>query len=172
MKHLLAYLLLTVNCLAFNLDKFADKATDAMTSGNNDPIALCTQLINSFKTNPEATSHAKGLLNTFKAEDYLNSFQYYHKIKAAQLTEAQLKTWNDVKNPLSAIILERKFSYQDSGLADLVSKASTALQNNQTDAATNYLNQLKQAATLSPEQKSILSELIEQIPLIKKTPNS
>lgn len=152
---------------AFNLDSFS-KATEAVTGGDtSDPLALCTQLLTSFSGNAEATNYAKGLLNSFKAEDYLGAFGYYDKIKSAKLTDAQMKTWNDVKNPLSAIILERNFSYQDSGLADLVTKATASLQGNDTEGASNYLTQLKQAATLSAEQKAIVGDIMANLPLLK-----
>jgi len=56
-------------------------------------------------------------------------------------------------------VLERNFDFKDSGLSDLVSKATSSLQNNDTKGANNYLSQLKEAATLTSGQKSLLQKI-------------
>ncbi|MGB0414702.1 MAG: hypothetical protein ACPGJU_09685 [Coraliomargarita sp.] len=154
---------------AFSLNDVA-KGADAITkgsSGSADLLSMGTDLFKSFKGNDQAMSAAKGLMNAFSAEDYLGSFKYYDLIAKADLTPSQLATWNDVKNPLSALVLERKFNFKDSGLSDLVSKASSALQGNDTKSAGNYLSQLKDAATLTSGQKNLLKEISANLPLIK-----
>ena len=98
-------------------------------------------------------------MDTFKTGQYAKAFDYYDQIKDAGLKPSQLQTWNDVKNPLSAMILERNFSFKESGLSDLVNKASTALTNNDTQGASTYLDQLKDATTLTSGQKSLLSSI-------------
>ena len=98
-------------------------------------------------------------MDTFKTGQYAKAFDYYDQIKGAGLKPSQLQTWNDVKNPLSAMILERNFSFKESGLSDLVNKASTALTNNDTQGASTYLDQLKDATTLTSGQKSLLSSI-------------
>ena len=154
---------LTINAThAFDLGKYTDKATEAISgggAGSADLLSMGTDLLKSFSGNEEATNAAKGLMKSFNAENYLGAFDYYDQIKGAGLTPSQLKTWNDVKNPLSAIVLERNFDFKDSGLSDLVSKATSSLQNNDTKGANNYLSQLKEAATLTSGQKSLLQKI-------------
>jgi len=142
------------------------KGADAITGGS-ELLSMGTELFNSFKGNDMATNAAKGLIDSFKAEDYLSGFKYYDKIKAAGLKPSQLQTWNDVKNPLSAVVLERNFNFEDNGLSELVSKASKSLQGNDVEGATSYLGQLKDAATLTDGQKSLLSEIVANAPLVK-----
>lgn len=158
----------SATAFAFNLNDIT-KGADAIAgaTGGSDLLSLGTEMFNSFKGNEQAMSAAKGLLDSFKAEDYLGGFKYYDKIKAAGLKPSQLKTWNDVKNPLSAVVLEQNFNFKENGLSDLVSKASGALQKNDVDSANNYLSQLKDAATLTGGQKDLLAEITANTPLVK-----
>ncbi len=154
---------------AFSLNDVA-KGADAIAQGSSDStdlLSMGTDLFKSFKGNDQAMSAAKGLMNSFYAADYLGGFKYYDLIAKADLTPSQLATWNDVKNPLSALVLERNFNFQDNGLSDLVSKASSALQGNDTKSASNYLAQLKDAATLTSGQKDLLKEIAANLPLLK-----
>ncbi|CAA6691794.1 MULTISPECIES: hypothetical protein [unclassified Lentimonas] len=147
---------------ALDLSKFTDKATDVISgsdTSSTDLLKMSSDMLKSFSGNEQATSAAKGLLKSFNAEDYLGAFDYYDQIKDAGLTPAQLQTWNDVKNPLSAVVLERNFDFKDSGLSDLVSKATNSLKNNDTKGANNYLSQLKEAASLTSGQKSLLQKI-------------
>lgn len=165
---LVSTLLLTAtNSHAFKIGDIT-KGADAITGGSTDLISMGSELLNSFQGNEQAMSAAKGLMNSFKAEDYLGGFKYYDKIKAAGLKPSQLQTWNDVKNPLSAMVLEKNFNFEDNGLSDLVSKASSSLQKNDADGATNYLGQLKDAASLTDGQKSLLTEITANAPLVKQ----
>ena len=66
------------------------------------------------------------------------------------------------------MVLEKNFNFEDNGLSDLVSKASSSLQKNDTDGATNYLGQLKDAASLTDGQKSLLTEITANAPLVKQ----
>ena len=118
------------------LTKKADEITKGATGGS-DLLGLGNDLFKSFKGNDQAMSAAKGLLNSFSSQDYLSGFKYYDLIAKADLKPSQLDTWNDVKNPLSAIVLEQNFNFKDNGLSDLVSKASGSLQNNDVKGATN-----------------------------------
>ena len=147
---------------ALDLSKFTDKATEAVSGGDTsstDLLKMGSDMLKSFSGNEQATSAAKGLLKSFNAENYLGAFDYYDQIKGAGLTPSQLQTWNDVKNPLSAMVLERNFDFKESGLSDLVSKASSSLKNNDTKGASNYLGQLKEAASLTGGQKSLLQKI-------------
>lgn len=162
-RHLIALAsiaLLPTSALAFDIGSIADKATDAIAGGGStDLLGISTDLLKSFQGNEKAMSAAKGLMSAFNAEDYLGAFDYYDKIKNAGLKPSQLQTWNDVKNPISALILDKNFSLKDAELSELVSKASSALQSNDTRSAGDYLNQLKDAATLTPGQKDLLGEI-------------
>ena len=155
---------------AFSLNDVA-KGADAITKGGGtgsaDLLSMGTDLFKSFQGNDQAMSAAKGLMNSFKAEDYIGGFKYYDLISKAGLKPSQLATWNDVKNPLSAVVLERNFNFQDNGLSDLVSKASSALQGNDVKSANNYLSQLKDAATLTSGQQDLLKEISANLPLLK-----
>ena len=147
---------------ALDLSKFTDKATNAISASDTssaDLLKMGSDMLKLFSGNEQATNAAKGLLQSFNAENYLGTFDYYDQIKAAGLTPAQLQTWNDVKNPLSAMVLERNFSFKESGLSDLVNKATSSLQNNDTNGASNYLKQLKEAASLTSGQKSLLQKI-------------
>ena len=143
----------------FDLGKFTDKAAEiaggADSAGSSDLLSIGTDLLSSFKGNDQAMDAAKGLMGTFKSGKFGNAFDYYDQIKAAGLKPSQLQTWNDVKNPISAMILERNFDFKETDLSDLVSKASGALTNNDTKGASNYLTQLKDAASLTGGQKSV-----------------
>jgi|TARA_B110000037_G_C17051793_1_gene478068 hypothetical protein len=143
---------------ALDLGKYTNKATEAI-SGGSELLSMGKDLLKSFNGNEPATNAAKGLLKSFNTENYLGAFDYYNQIKAAGLKPSQLQTWNDVKNPLSAIILERNFDFKKSALSDLTRKASTALQNNDSKGASNYLGQLKDAASLTSGQKSLLQKI-------------
>lgn len=154
------------NSHAFKISDIT-KGADAITGGS-DLLSMGTDLLSSFKGNKQAMDAATGLLDSFKAEDYLGGFKYFDKIKAAGLKPSQLKTWNDVKNPLSAYVLDKNFSFKDSNLTDLVSKASSSLQVNDVDSATKYLGQLKDAATLTDGQKDLLGEITANAPLLTK----
>ncbi|MFQ3225448.1 MAG: hypothetical protein ACI8Z5_001708 [Lentimonas sp.] len=169
MKHTLRTLsLCALSALAINathaldLSKYTNKATEAISgggTGRSELLSMGSDLLKSFSGNEQATSAAKGLLKSFNAENYLGAFDYYDQIKGAGLTPAQLQTWDDVKNPLSAIVLERNFDFKESGLSDLVSKASSSLQNNDSKGASNYLGQLKEAASLTGGQKSLVQKI-------------
>jgi hypothetical protein len=145
-----------------DLGKFTDRATEAISgadSGSANLLSIGSDLLNSFKGNEQAMDAAKGLLNTFKTDNFSNAFDYYDQIKAAGLKPSQLATWNDTKNSLSAMILERNFDFKQAKLSDLVGKASGALMGNDTDEASRYLTQLKDAATLTGDQKSLLQNI-------------
>jgi hypothetical protein len=156
---------------ALDLSSFTSKATEAVSGssassigdiagiGNSDLLSMGTDLLKSFQGNEAATSAASGLMKSFNADNYLGAFDYYNQIKEAGLTTSQLQTWNDIKNPLSSIILERNFDFEESGLSDLVSKASGALQDNDTAEASSYLDQLKDAASLTSGQKTLLQKI-------------
>ncbi|KRP37254.1 MAG: hypothetical protein ABS34_03750 [Opitutaceae bacterium BACL24 MAG-120322-bin51] len=147
---------------AFDLGKYTNKANEAISggsTGSSQLLSLGTNLLKSFQGNEQATNAAKGLIKSFNAEHDLGVFNYYDQIKAAGLKPSQVQTWNDVKNPLSAIILERNFDFKESGLSDLVSKASGALQNNDSTSASNYLGQLKDAASLTSGQQLLLQKI-------------
>lgn len=169
MKHItrilstFALCVLTIhNAHALDLGKFTNKATETISgsgTGSSELLSMGTDLLKSFQGNEQATNAAQGLLKSFNAENYLGAFDYYDQIKAAGLKPSQLQTWNDVKNPLSSIILERNFNFKESGLSDLVSKASSSLQNNDSKGASNYLGQLKDAASLTSGQKSLLENI-------------
>lgn len=147
----------------FDLGKYTDKAAEiaggADVAGSADLLSIGSDLYTSFKGNDQAMSAAKGLMNTLKDGKYGKAFDYYDQIKGAGLKPSQLQTWNDVKNPLSAMILEQNFDFKETGLSDLVSKASAALTNNDTKGASSYLTQLKDAATLTSGQKSLLQNI-------------
>ena len=153
---------------AFSLGDVA-KGADALTNGGGSTnlLSMGSQLLGSFQGNEQAMSAAEGLMGSFKAEDYLSAFKYYDLISKAGLKPSQLDTWNDVKNPLSAVVLERNFNFQENGLSELVSKASSALQGNDIQTAGSYLAQLKDAATLTSGQKKLLSEITANLPLVK-----
>lgn len=176
MKALKAAFLLSSASIAFastaaalDFGGLKESATGALSGGSSssDLMSMGSKLLSSFQGNPDAISGAKGLLSSFKASDYLGSFDYFDKIKDASLTPSQLKTWNDVKNPISAMILEKNFSFEDSGLSDLVAKTSSALSGNDVEGASSYLTQLKDAATLTKGQSELLSEIQQNLPLIK-----
>jgi|GEM_PF-1629246 len=145
---------------AFDIGGLKDKAA-AVTEGSSyaQIASLGSSLATAFKGNEKATQYASSLMNSLKSGKYEQAFDYYDKIKSVKLSPDQLAVWNDVKNPLSAFILEQNFDYQESGLADLVSKASSALQGGETTEASNYLDQLKKAAQLNEEQSSLLSQI-------------
>ena len=143
---------------ALDLSKYNNKATEAI-SGGSELLSMGNDLLRSFNGNEQATSAAKGLLKSFNTENYLAAFDNYNQIKSAALKPSQLQTWNDVKNRLSAIILQRNFDFKKSTLSTLTSKASTALQNNDSKRARNYLSQLKDAASLTSGQKSLLQKI-------------
>lgn len=168
---ILAFSALTISTThALDLSKYTNKATEAISggsTGSSELLSMGTDLLKSFQGNEQATNAAKGLLKSFNAENYLGAFDYYDQIKAAGLKPSQLQTWNDVKNPLSAMILERTFDFKETGLSDLVSKASSSLQNNDTKGASNYLGQLKDAASLTGGQKSLLQKIQSNILPVK-----
>jgi hypothetical protein len=143
---------------ALDLGKYTNKATEAI-SGSSELLSMGKDLLKSFRGNKHATNAAKGLLKSFNTENSLGAFDYYNQIKSAGLKPSQLQTWNDVKNSLSAIILERNFDFKKSDLSDLTSKASTALQKDDSKGALNYLGQLKDAASLTSAQKSLLQKI-------------
>ena len=163
-----ASLAVATNASAFDFGGLKESATGALSgSSSTDLMSMGSKLLSSFQGNSEAVDGAKGLMSSFKASDYLGSFKYFDKIKNAGLTPAQLQTWNDVKNPISSIILEKNFSFEDSGLSDLVTKATSSLSGNDVKGSGNYLTQLKQAATLTPGQTELLKEIQQNLPLIK-----
>lgn len=143
---------------ALDLSKYTNKATEAI-SGGSELLSMGNDLLRSFNGNEQATSAAKGLLKSFNTDNYLGAFDYYNQIKSAALKPSQVQTWNDVKNRLSAIILKRNFDFKKPDLSALTRKASTALQNNDSKRASRYLGQLKDAASLTSGQKSLLQKI-------------
>ena len=156
---------------AFDLGTLKEKANSALSSseGGSELLSLGNSLYSAFKGNETATKYAKSLMGSLQAGKYGKVFDYYDQIKALKLTPAQLSAWNEIKNPLSAVVLEQNFDFETSGLAALVSKATAALKANQVEDAGNYLTQLKKAATLSKEQSTLLQEIQDNLrPLISK----
>lgn len=156
----------TTSTFAFkigDLSKGAESITDA--AGNSELVSMGADLMKAFKGNKTAMNAAKGLMDSFKAEDYLKGFKYYDKIQGAGLSDSQLKTWNSLKGALSAVVLERNFDFSEKGLASLVTKASAAMQDGGITKATKYLGQLKDAATLTGGQKELLTTIVSHLPL-------
>lgn len=149
---------------AFDFNGLKEKASSAATAGESSQLlSLGKQLYDSFGGNATATKYAKGLMGALQTGKYEKAFQFYDKIKSVKLTPAQLDTWNSIKNPISAFVLEQNFQFDESDASALVEKATEALQANNLESATNYLTKLKKAATLSDEQASLLSEIQENV---------
>ncbi len=164
-------LTLTGSVQAFNLGALKEKANGALSSSESgsELLSLGNSLYKAFKGNETATQYAKDLMGSLQAGKYGKVFGYYDQIKSLKLTPEQLSAWNEIKNPLSAFVLEQNFDFGTSDLTALVSKATEALKENQVGDAGNYLTKLKKAATLSQEQSALLHSIQENLrPLLNK----
>jgi len=149
---------------AFDFGGLKDKATSAIEdNGGSDLLSMGKSLYSAFEGNETATKYAKSMMAKLQTGDYGKVFDYYDKIKGAGLTDQQLSAWNDLKNKVSGFVLDQNFSFDDDTLSNLVSKASDALSGNNTASAATYLDKLKSAAGLSSEQKSLLSEIKDNL---------
>lgn len=163
-KKLLSILALSLTLFgsaqAFDFGGLKEKANSAISeNGGSELLNLGKSLYSAFEGNEMATKYAKSLIGSLQMGNYDKVFKYYDKIKAAKLTPDQITAWNDVKNKLSAFVMEQNFDFEDADLTSLVGKAVEALQGNNTESASNYLSKIKNATKLSKEQSSLLSEV-------------
>lgn len=150
---------------AFGLSDLKAKASTAVAGQTElaGVLKMGQSLYGSFEGNAVATKYAKELMAKLQSGAYGQAIGYYEKIKSAGLTSEQLAAWNELKNPISAFILEQNFSDVEGAASDLVGKAVTALQQNELQDATGYLSRIKGAAQLSKEQAAVLKGIVANL---------
>jgi len=145
---------------AFDFGGLKDKANSAINeNGGSELLNLGKSIYSAVDGNATASKYAKQMMGALQTGKYSKVFDYFDKIKGAGLTDSQLSAWNEVKNKVSGFVMEQSFEFDQEAANSLVGKAVEALNGNNTSAASNYLAKLKNAVSLSSEQKSLLSEI-------------
>ena len=163
-KSLGALLLLSIalsgHTHAIDFGGLKDKA--AATTESADGSQLMTigkTLYSAFAGNETATKYAKGMIGSLQSGKYSKVFDYYDKIKGANLSMDQLTSWNGIKNTVSAFVLKQGITSDDSTTDALIGKATDALEDNNTSEASSYLSKLKSLGTLAKSDTSLLSKI-------------
>lgn len=159
---------LMTSAQAIDFGGIKEKAAAAAESASGSQLtAIGKSLYSAFSGNELATKYAKSMTSALQTGKYSQVFDYYQKLKKANLSPEQLTSWNGIKNTISAFVLENGISSDDTAVADLLERTSKVLKENNIGTATSYLTKLKNLGEFSKSDKSLLSQIQENLaPLV------
>ncbi len=142
------------------LTALAGDNSDAMLAGlSGDFSQTASALRDTFKNDPRATQVLDGLVKTVLGGDTSQAAGLYDTLSGIELTPEQKELATELGNVGSAFMAQRSFS----GLEDTegkVAKLVKSLRNGDVTEAIPVAKELNQMATLTPDQKDLLQQVL------------
>lgn len=143
-----------------NLDQLANSGRQMMEAAGIQLDDVQAKALAAFADAPEEVrATLQEIFAAFTKENYQQALGLFDKMRNFQLTPEQSQLWTKLKGDLSALVLERKFKYDDSSIKPLVDKAIASLKTADFEGAKATLNDLRAQASLSDEQEALLNSL-------------
>ncbi|MEM9226639.1 MAG: hypothetical protein AAGA45_01610 [Verrucomicrobiota bacterium] len=135
---------------------------DATSVAKEQGLKNVDALKSSFSGNKEAQSLLEKAVSSWQGKEDATSIEMLNKLGDIEMTDGQKQLYDELKNEVDVFALGRNFDTADPAVSGPVNNAMGAIKSGDTLKAAQSLKEVSELASLTPEQKTLVTEIAAQ----------